>query len=36
VVHDGEEALNSALYEDYDILSLDVMMPGLTGSDLRD
>jgi DNA-binding response OmpR family regulator len=31
VVFDGNEALNSALYEDYDLLLLDVMMPGKTG-----
>jgi DNA-binding response OmpR family regulator len=31
VVYDGEEAYNSARYEDYDLLILDVMMPGLDG-----
>jgi two-component system OmpR family response regulator len=31
VVFDGEEAYNSAHYEDYDLVILDVMMPGLTG-----
>jgi two-component system OmpR family response regulator len=31
VVFDGEEAYNSARYEDYDLVILDVMMPGLTG-----
>jgi two-component system OmpR family response regulator len=31
MVFDGEEAYSSARYEDYDLLILDVMMPGLTG-----
>jgi two-component system OmpR family response regulator len=31
VVHDGEAAYNSAHYEEYDLLILDVMMPRLTG-----
>jgi two-component system OmpR family response regulator len=31
VVHDGEAAYNSAHYEEYDLLILDVMMPHLTG-----
>ena len=31
VAYDGEEGLNTALYDEYDLIILDVMMPGLTG-----
>jgi DNA-binding response OmpR family regulator len=31
VAYDGEEGLNAALYDEYDLIILDVMMPGLTG-----
>ncbi|MEZ5235541.1 MAG: response regulator [Acidimicrobiales bacterium] len=32
VSHDGEDGLWHALEEDYDLIVLDVMLPGATGS----
>jgi DNA-binding response OmpR family regulator len=31
VVYDGSEGYNSALYDDYDLVILDVMLPGMNG-----
>ncbi len=33
-VHDGEDGLNAALAESYDLLVLDVMLPGLDGFEI--
>jgi two-component system copper resistance phosphate regulon response regulator CusR len=34
VAYDGEEGYNSARYDEYDLLILDVMLPGMTGFDI--
>lgn len=31
MVFDGEDGYNSARYEDYDLIILDIMLPGMTG-----
>jgi DNA-binding response OmpR family regulator len=33
-VHDGKQALQKALTEDYDLLALDISMPGMNGFDV--
>src|SRR5438874_9789836 len=33
-VYDGEEGFNSAFYEDYDLIVLDLMLPGMNGLDI--
>jgi two-component system OmpR family response regulator len=34
VAYDGQEGLNSALYEEYDLIILDVMLPGVDGFEI--
>jgi len=34
VAYDGQEGLNSALYEEYDLIILDVMLPGIDGFEI--
>ncbi len=34
VAYDGEEGLNTALYGEYDLLILDIMLPGKTGLEI--
>lgn len=34
VAYDGQEGLNSALYEEYDLIILDIMLPGIDGFEI--
>lgn len=34
VAYDGQEGLNSALYEEYDLIILDIMLPGVNGFEI--
>jgi two-component system response regulator RegX3 len=34
VLHDGESGLEAALNDDYDVVVLDLMLPGISGSDV--
>lgn len=34
VAYDGEDGFSSAAYDEYDLLILDVMLPGMTGLDI--
>ncbi|MDB5169020.1 MAG: ykoG [Candidatus Saccharibacteria bacterium] len=34
VAYDGEEGYNSAMYDDYDLVILDVMLPGMNGFEI--
>jgi DNA-binding response OmpR family regulator len=34
VAYDGDEGYNTALYDDYDLVILDVMLPGLNGFEI--
>jgi len=34
VAYDGNEGLNTALYETYDLIILDIMLPGVTGIEI--
>ncbi len=34
VAYDGEEGLNSALYDDYDLIVLDLMLPSMDGMEI--
>lgn len=34
VAYDGDEGLSTALYEDYDLIILDIMLPGTNGLDI--
>lgn len=34
VIYDGEEGLNAAIYDEYDLIILDIMLPGKSGLEI--